>query len=243
MLLIGGLGMNSTTLDEIWVPAQSQSTRCVNKNFRPFYNNQSLLDILLEKLIEAFPKTVIGVSTDISDEIAEKYSNHRTVKVLRRPPQLLGNSIIQGELLKHFSESMAEFRPIASEHDNIMVAQCTDPLFFEYKNAFDFYLTALLENSDCSIFASLPVKKQLIRDGICLNGGFGQWHKVTQSLEPIDLVRWSCFLATRGQYLNYGYQMPPNSLPYRSNSHLLDIDTEQDFQVAQVLYEYISKAS
>ena len=37
---------------KIIIPVKSQSERIINKNFRPFYKNMSLTDILVEKLLK-----------------------------------------------------------------------------------------------------------------------------------------------------------------------------------------------
>lgn len=229
--------MSSTQLNEIWVPAQSLSTRCKNKNFRPFYGDKSLLDVLVEKLLGCFPGVTIAISTDVPGELRDKYMRQENIYILERPKELLGNSISQSDLLHHFSSGVEKLKGRISTVDNVMVAQCTDPLFFEYQQAYEFFIGNKNEGRCNAVFASSPIKKQLIKSGVCLNGGFGQWHKVTQVLEPIDMVRWSCFISTRQKFLEYGYQIPPNSLPYRSSSQLVDIDTEYDFEIAKAFYK------
>ena len=49
------------------VPAKADSSRCLNKNFRPFHKNKSLLDIKIEQLLDAFEPGDIFISSDAEE--------------------------------------------------------------------------------------------------------------------------------------------------------------------------------
>lgn len=218
---------------EIWIPAQTLSSRVKNKNFRPFFGEDSLMHILVQKLTDDFPKSSIILSTDQVIFVKKIFKNFKNVLIVKRPGNLLGNSIREKELLSHFSSVIKK-----NYNDTVMIAQCTDPFFKNHLKMFKKYLFLNKKRKrEISMFASYPIKKQAFIDNQIINGGMGDWHSITQKLKVLDINRWSCFISLKKTFVNYGYQIPPNSVPFRDSSVLLDIDNLKDFNEASKYYK------
>ena len=221
---------------EIWIPAQTISSRVHNKNFREFHNNQSLMEILVDKLKKVFPKSKIILSTNNLKLVKKIFSNYENLIIVDRPKNLLGNKIRERELLHHFSSVFKN----KNLNENIMIAQCTDPFFNNHEKMFLKYLKLNNKKKNVSLFASYPIKKQTFIENQIINGSVGDWHGITQSLKILDIVRWSCFVSQKKTFLKYGYQIPPNSVPYRDSSIMIDIDHLTDFREATKYYKKFS---
>lgn len=226
--------------DSIWIPAQSTSTRCKLKNYRPFFGDECLLQLLLKKLTFNFPESQVVISADRPELVSFDLPDN--VRVGKRPNTLLGNDIEQSDLIDHYNALDSELFGQTSPADVILIAQCTDPLFFSYQELLNFYFKEV-KGGGAGVFSSFPLKKQMFKDGQCIHGSVGTWHKVTQRLGVVDLVRWSGFVATRYEFLKCGYQIVPGSVPFRCYDYLVDIDDEEEFHIAQSLYRAVTDKS
>jgi CMP-N-acetylneuraminic acid synthetase len=225
------------TIDEVWIPAQRESSRCRDKNFRSFYKNKSLIDILLDKIRGTCPKARIILSSEMLDESFLK--KNRDLTFVTRPSNILGNSIRQSDLISHFAK---QSDLIEKKNCVVLIAQCTDPFFNEFEKMIEFYFEDI-KNSNKLIpeisgsYASYPLKKQIFREKQIINGGLGNWHEITQELSTCDVVRWSAFISSKYNFLKSGYQIVPKANPFRSFDFFIDIDEERDFILAQKIYE------
>ncbi len=220
---------------EIWIPAQTISSRVNNKNFRFFHQKKSLMEILVEKLKKKFPKSIIILSTNNLSLVKKIFFNYKNIIIVKRPKKLLGNTIREKELLNHFSNVFKN----KNLNETVMIAQCTDPFFNNYYKMFLKYSLLNYKNNNVSLFASYPIKKQTFIDNQIINGNMGEWHSITQNLKTLDVVRWSCFISKKKNFIKYGYQMPPNSVPFRDSSLMIDIDNLRDFKEAAKYYKKV----
>ena len=227
----------SKTIDEVWIPAQRESDRCKNKNFRNFYKNKSLIEILLDKIRGACPKAKIILSSEMFDQ--DFLDKNKDLTFAKRPSNILGNSIRQSDLISHFAK---QSDLVDNKECVVLIAQCTDPFFTEYEKMIDTYFENI-SSSKKSIpeisgsYASFPLKKQIFKDKQIINGGLGDWHQVTQDLSTCDVVRWSAFFTSKYNFLKSGYQIVPNANPFRSQEFFIDIDEDYDFILAQKIYK------
>lgn len=73
---------------KVLIPAKSNSIRIYNKNFRDFYNNESLVELLIKKLLKIFNSSDIYLSCDEDKkDLTDKYN----INFLKRSKELCGN--------------------------------------------------------------------------------------------------------------------------------------------------------
>lgn len=217
--------MSCTKDLEVWIPVQTKSTRVPYKNFREFDNGICLFRLLVIKLKTLLPGARLLVSSDELSICKESLKRNELefVHFIERPHDLLGNSISQAHLLKHFSDQGDSERTVA------MVAQATDPFFISYGQVCDLFNQ--YPSGQCiGITASHPIKKHIYIDGKCVIGGEADKHVVTQKINGADIVRWGCFLSAKTSFLKAGYQVTKNNVFFRSDDLFLDVDNEYDFQ-------------
>ena len=208
---------------QIWIPAQGASQRIPEKNFRPFHNDESLLEIAVKKLLKTISPRNIYVSSDSSK--ANDICQDLGVNFISRSDSLLGNTIKQKDLFEHFIQHTPESKYVGW-------IQVTDPLFLDYED----FLSYEPQPDEVYIAAS-EVKKHAFFKGYPINFNFGDWHPVTQDIEPILIPRWSAFLARRETFARYKYHFGKYNKFFISNDEFVDIDYESDFKLAQQLYE------
>ena len=207
---------------QVWVPCQVSSTRVQQKNIRKFYDEDSLLDIKLKQLLQCFSSDQIYVSSEGSAvaNICRKYS----VNFIQRPTHLTGNKIYQKDLIQHFAENTVgcEF---------VYWVQVTDPFFDEFNEFSNFCQT--IDGSAC---VCTKLQKHAVYQGHPVNFLYGDWHKVTQDINPILIPRWSAFFNPRDVLLEVGYQFGLKQNWFYTNKPMVDIDTQDDFDFAQDLW-------
>jgi len=215
---------------QVWIPAQAASTRVLNKNFRPFYKNNSLLDIKVSQLIKAgVQPRQIYISTDCEDiTILNKYEK---VNIIKRNTSLLGNSILQTDLFKHFFQN-------TPESEFVMWVQVTDPLFSNFR----IFLNKLvdLRGKNKTLVLATKLQKHAFFNNLPLNFQFGDWHAVSQDIEPIIIPRWSVFLHVRTELEKLMYHFGRRNEFIAVDDPYVDIDTMQDFELAKAIYGVIN---
>lgn len=216
---------------KIFIPLQLASTRVKRKNIREFYNGESLFDIKIKQLLKNFRPEDIYVSSE--DEIVSDLCRKYDINFLKRDISLTGNNIFQADLINHFLLNV-------KSDDDVMWVQVTQPLF----DKFDEMLIEwnnLDKNKYNSLVAVKTFKNHLISEaGLPINFNFGYWHVVTQNLPKLYELLWACFIQTRESIERVKYQI--GSKPkYKcfDDITLVDIDTENDFRLAAIIYKTI----
>lgn len=113
----------------------------------------------------------------------------------------------------------------------------TQPLFFEFNKLLECY-----DNLNWQHDSICVVKKfshHLIdKDGNPVNFNFGYWHKLTQDLPALYQVAWAAFIMRRRFLDQASYQIGRSPYLFETDAPLVDIDTEQDFEIAQLTYRH-----
>ena len=100
---------------KVLIPAKSNSIRIYNKNFRDFYNNESLVELLIKKLLKIFNSSDIYLSCDEDKkDLTDKY-NINLAK--RRMEHVLNMLDPQLRDTKHNSNNLEYF--VAGESDDM----------------------------------------------------------------------------------------------------------------------------
>ena len=207
------------------------STRCAGKNYREFniHTKDSLLEIKIQQLSKISELHQIVISSNC-DECLKQASRFREIderiKVIKRPEYLGQINTPVEVFIKHVGEYISE--------DNILWVHATSP-FVDHnrmKEAIDFYK----QNNGKSIFSANkiqnflwdPSKRRIINtksdDNILTN---------TQDLAPIFETTHAFYLNKRKTLLK-GIRLTKDAIPFECNYiENIDIDSEEDFQIAQ----------
>lgn len=207
---------------QIWIPAQTTSQRIRKKNIRPFFNDKSLLEIKIEQLRNIVPSECIFVSSNGLE--VKEICDYLEVNFLLRPEELLGNAIMQKDLFKHF---LSKTPPC----ENVGWIQVTDPLYDDFSELF-----SIAPQAEEVRVVATKVNKHAFFKGYPINFQFGDWHEVTQSIEPILVPRWSGFYARRETFDKYKYHFGKKNTFVATQKPFVDIDYMEDFELAQYLY-------
>lgn len=210
------------------VPAKASSSRVVNKNFRPFYGDASLLDVTVEKLLRVLPPGDIYVSSE--DPARESSVERWGVNFLLRSPDLVDNDVPMSEVVRRVCATIPG-------EDDIMWCQLTDPLFTDYAGCVAAW------NNESSTHDSLvvvyPRRLFLLDEAYRPQGfGFGPWHIPSQRLPIRYQLSFTLMILPRETIARVGYYVGANPLWYHANNVSVDIDTEEDFELAQAIYAF-----
>ena len=215
------------------IPVKENSDRVPNKNFRPFNSDgESLLDITISKLSRIEIIDHIYISTDKEDI---KIVNNKKVSILNRNKKFCNNIIPWSDVIYNVIKSIPE-----AENTIIMWCHTTTPLFNNYEKALKTFLKL-----DPIKFNSLVVVeklKEFIVDekGMPWNYMYGIWHKYSQNLPNLSKVTGSLFINELSEMLKTRYVINSNPFLFEIDSKFgIDIDTQWEYELAQILYKHL----
>jgi len=216
---------------KVAIPLKTNSTRVQNKNLRPFYKNKSLFDIKAEQLLKVFDGKDVYVSSE--NPIVEKLCKNYGFNFHLRDEELTKATAKETQIVK------AVTSPIPKEFD-IMWAQVTQPLFNDFQGIVDKWED--IKNIHDSLAVVKRINHHILNEhGIPLNFSFGYWSKISQELPPIYELTWAAFIMKRDMLEQAHYQIGRNPFLYEANFPLVDINTKEDFEIAQICYEKFTK--
>lgn len=204
------------------------SVRVKHKNYRPFYKDLSLTDILLEKLVKILDKNDIYLSCE--DEsfryVSEKWGINFILR--NKSDTLLATNTV--DVVRNVCKDVPG-------EDDILYCSCMDPLFDDYETLFSVWE----ENKDKhdSLNVVYPIKNYFLDQNYNPVGfGFGHWHKYSQYIPPIYQISWATEILTRKSIEVSGYMVGLEPYWFDAYNQTVDIDTEDDWELAQILYSY-----
>lgn len=211
------------------VPVREGSRRVKEKNFRPFADEKSLLHLKLEQLQRAGCFDHIYVSSD-SDR-ARAIASEAGVEFVERPSRLCRAGVPWFEVTDYILESIPG-DPLAAW------TMVTAPLYEDYATAVREYLEAGDEYN--SLATVLESREYLLdEDGTGINCDFGFWHSYTDELPVHYVLTGSLYLARKSDQLRWHYWIGTRPLLYPiSKLEAVDVDTEEDFRLAEAIYLY-----
>jgi len=213
------------------IPARGGSKRLPQKNTKLLANIPLLAHSILYAKQNSQIIDEIYVSTN--DEQIKQIALQYGAKVVDRPESLSGDLEPTVTALKHVLES------IENDVDNVVLLQPTNPLRPEnlLKEAFDCYLKG---NHDSLFTVSRNHQKfGKINDGkfIPFNYEIGQR---SQDLEPLFFENGLLYI-TKSEKIFNDIIISKDAFPFEINYSFasVDIDTQEDFDYAQYLYNNI----
>jgi CMP-N-acetylneuraminic acid synthetase len=212
------------------IPVKSISERVESKNFREFFGGESLFDILVNKLRNSNEIDDIYISSNALDlkERVERLG----CKFILRPDEFCNNNISWSDVIAHVSNSIPE-------DDNTAIAWChtTSPLFDEFDEAVKSYKASIKEGQFDGLVTVSELDEFIVsahRQPI--NYSWGPWHPYSQHLEPMYTITGALFIATKIEMARNRYVISKNPDFYIVPPlQAIDVDTEYDFKLAQLL--------
>lgn len=116
------------------IPVRKNSVRLKNKNFLPFYKNQSLLEIKIKQLKKIKYINSIVVSSDSSK--AEQIAKKNKVDFHKRKKYFASSKCSGGNFFKNLAESIAG--------DYLVYCPCTSPII--YTRTYNFFFKQFFQN-------------------------------------------------------------------------------------------------
>jgi CMP-N-acetylneuraminic acid synthetase len=209
------------------IPAKRSSTRVPDKNYRPFADGKSLLDILVEKLSR------LGDPSDIY--LSSEEESTRAVAEVHGATYL--------PRARHLTENSHPFQSVVNEvckqlpgEDDVMWCHATDPFFDEHEKVVQAWQSRTASETD-SIVVVYPMKDYLLDERFNpLGFGFGAWHRPSQELPTHYLLGFTCSIMTRRTATTIGL-VGAHPQWYPASNQTIDIDTQAEFDLAARLYE------
>ena len=219
------------------LPAKTNSSRVLDKNWRKFHDGKCLVEIKIEQLIEA------GASPEDIYVFCENggfsplVKRHSANFVLRR------SETTQDAM--HWSDVITE---LVSEIDcpveeSVAWVHVCTPLFDgqDYQSVIHMWETMQGPFWEKGKYDSLitvkPFKEFVLDDcGKPVNFSFGRWHEWSQDLPQWFTLESPIHIMKKGTYLRCNYYIGEKPYLYVVKTPSVDIDTPEEFQLAQELY-------
>lgn len=208
------------------IPVKAGSSRCVNKNFREFADGASLLDIKLTQLLACLAPgdIVIASESPLAAEVAERFG----VKFLHREEFTTRDNVAWSDVLCYLESRLPG-------DDDLALVLATTPLFDGLADVFARWEELRSEHD--SLVVATPFQHYLIdSSGRPVNFQFGHWHRWSQQLDSLLAMQWACTIAPRATIRKYSYFIGASPYVWPARGIQFDIDTEEEFHAARVLY-------
>jgi N-acylneuraminate cytidylyltransferase len=214
------------------IPVREGSQRVKGKNFIEFADKKSLLELKIDHLKSAGCFDHIYVSSD--SERAKNIALSNKVEFLNRETRMCQADVPWAEVA-HYIVGTIPGDPI------VVWALTTSPLFGNFKSAVDKFKE--VRNEKDSLVAVLPKKSFFINKyGKGINYNLGHWHPYSQELETYYEVTGACYIGKKSDMLKWFYWFGPKPYLFEvSEAESVDVDTQQDFEIAQKLYKVINE--
>lgn len=222
-----------------FLPTRKGSLRVKNKNTRPFAGiDGGLMENKIRQLVETMKLDEIILSTndEICMEIANKYTSDSRLRIIERPNELCLDTTNLQDLISYV--------PTITDANHILWGHVTTPICDakEYDKAIDLYFSKLIEGYD-SLVSVIEFKNFLMNNaGKLVNNTTSIPWPRTQDLEALFEINHAIFIAKREIYIEYKNRIGLKPLLYFMDKlKSLDVDWEEDFIIAEVIYKSLIK--
>lgn len=207
---------------------KASSRRVPHKNYRAFYQDLSLTDILLEKLTKVMKRENIYLSCEEPEyqKVADKWNIH-FIHRDRKYTLLETNTV---EVVRGVCDDVPG-------QDDILYCSGMDPMFDDYENMFRTWEEVRDDHDSLNVV--YPMKKYFLdQNHNPIGFGFGHWHKYSQYIPPTYQISWANEILTRECIRQCGYMVGEKPFWFDAYNPVVDIDTEKDWEFAQAVYAF-----
>lgn len=223
-----------------FLPCRSGSQRVINKNTRPFADIEGgIIELKLKQLlkIDAFNEIILSTDDEKAMDIALKINDSR-IKIIPRPKELCLSTTKVEDLIMYI--------PTIVKTEHIFWVHATTPLVDEnvINKALIEYESALIEGYD-SIMSVTEYKSFLWdadkKDIINFDRSKIKYPQ-TQELKPLFEINHAFYAMSKTFYNLYRDRIGKNPYLFKlSKIEAVDIDWEEDFVIAELLYNDLNK--
>jgi len=218
-----------------FLPTRKGSERVKNKNTRSFAGIEGgLVENKIRQLLSTkhVDEIILSTNDEVCMEVAQKFTLDGRLRIVVRPDNLCLSSTNLQDLICYV--------PTITDADHILWGHVTTPLAGanEYDKGIELYLSKLHEGYD-SLVGVTELKNFLLnREGKLINNTTNIPWPRTQDLEPLYEINHTMFLATREVYIEQKNRVGVNPMLHVMDEiHSFDIDWEDDFAIAEVMYK------
>ena len=224
----------------IFLPTRAGSQRVKHKNTRTFADIEGgLLYLKLNQLLQVpeVSEVVLSTNDQESIEVAQNFRSHSKLKVIKRPDHLAQSSTNLMDLVNYVPE--------VCQSSHILWTHVTSPLVktTDYSKAIQTYFKSLESGYD-SLMSVKEIQNFVWSrsENKVLNKAEDEekkWPR-TQDLQKIYEVNSAIFMASRAIFQTEKDRIgkSPFLLPH-NQIQSTDVDWEEDFKLAEILYENI----
>lgn len=222
----------------VFLPVRKGSQRVPNKNTRPFAEfDGGLLELKLKQLVEVqyINEIIVSTNDEACVAVAEKFQNY--IKIDHRPDNLASSITNLSDLIRYV--------PSITESEHVLWTHVTSPFFqaVNYKSAIKAYFEALETGYD-SLMSVLPFKNFLWdkeKNDLINRNSSTRWPQ-TQDLFPYYEIDSAVFMAPKSLLEETGDRVGQRPYLFENDKlTALDIDYEEDFKIAEAVYEMFIK--
>jgi CMP-N-acetylneuraminic acid synthetase len=215
------------------IPVKKKSDRVQNKNFKLFADGLSLIEFKLKQLLDAGCFDTIYISSNAPEAVA--LAKQYNVQHILREDYFCSNDVSWSDVIHHVISSLPEA-------DDALISWChtTSPLFSNYKVAIEKFHSLIMEQSEYNGLTAVTEFSEFLlsEKSRPFNYNWGIWHDYSQHMDKLYRVTGALFVAQKGEMIKNRYVM--SKKPYlfvTSSAEGIDIDTQFDFRMAQIIYE------
>ena len=208
---------------KVIIPAKESSSRCANKNFRVFHKNRSLIEIKIKQVLKIVKPADIILIGDGKQGFA---------MAARCGYGWLDDSHVVAEGFQNAVRYWFE----CIHDEEIMQTFCTNPLFNQYEQVVKDW-NDVKEKHD-SLMVTIPFQHYVVdKEGTPINFQYGYWHKESQKLPDWYFFDWAATIIKGDVAKETKYPIGRNPYVWSYAGKMIDIDTEEDFKMAQWYYQ------
>jgi CMP-N-acetylneuraminic acid synthetase len=225
----------------VFLPTRKGSERVANKNTRDFCGfTNGLLEVKLNQLLRTklIHEIVLSSNDDASLEYGAKLSKKESrLKIIERPEILALSSTNLIDLVKYV--------PLVCNMSHILWTHVTSPFVIseDYDNAIKTYFHSLDENYD-SLMSVKPIQNFLWsreKNDLINRLTDIKWPR-TQDLMPLYEIDSALFIASKSIYLGNQDRIGVKPFLMEQSGHKsFDVDWEDDFKLAELIYKHINE--
>lgn len=218
-----------------FLPTRKGSERVKSKNTRPFAGIEGgLVENKIKQLLATkhIDEILFSSNDEMCIAIAEKYASDSRLRIIPRPNELCLSTTNLQDLICYV--------PTITNADHILWGHVTTPLVEAkvYDTAIEQYLSKITKGYD-SLVSVKELKNFLLnQEGKLVNNTTDIPWPRTQDLEPLYEINHAIFLTKRSVYTEQKNRIGQKPLLYIMDEiHSKDIDWEEDFKIAEIMYK------
>jgi len=212
------------------IPVREGSRRVKNKNFRPFIDSKSLLELKIGQLKKAGCFSHIYISSDSGK--AERIALDNGVEFLKRDSKFCQSAPRWHEVVEHIVDTVP---------GNPLVAWTltTAPTFERYAEAVEVFKERRGEYD--SLVGVRPWQEYMLDSkGRPVGWGFGDKFLYSDELELHYTIPGSIYLAAKSDQLKWKFWIGKKPYLFEvTKFESVDVDTPQDFKFGQMISAYL----